>query len=251
MFSGGYADKYLTFWQPKNEAAVEEKRKTARTMFNFLRRSSKRQNAPLSKEQTVTLLHFCFCNARDLYEEAELLRKNGRYARAFYLCATALEELAKIPIAANALFLPAEDKKAWQGFWRAFSSHEMKQGAARAYGRIFKNLDKERWSKFYEKRIPEGLPLNEIKLASLYVDCFDGSARRPNMIFGEKGSVESIFEIAKDRISAFEELHSTIDRSIRFVELTIKSSIKMNDRDLKDWVVESFREGGRKGKSAE
>jgi hypothetical protein len=83
------------------------------------------------------------------------------------------------------------------------------------------------------------------------VDCFDGSAMRPNMIFGKKGSIESIFEIAKNRIRAFEELHSTIDRSIRFVKVAINSSVKMDDRDLKDFIVERFREVGHKRKLPE
>src|SRR5690349_5669061 len=84
------------------------------TMSSIFKQSSKRKNTPLTKEQIATLLHFCFCNAKDLYEEAELLRENQKYARAFYLCCAALEELAKIPLALNAIFIPKEDRIAWR-----------------------------------------------------------------------------------------------------------------------------------------
>jgi AbiV family abortive infection protein len=211
-------------------------------MFSIFKQSSKKQNTPITKEQIATLLHFCFCNARDLYEEAELLRTNEKYARAFYLCCAALEELAKIPLVLNGIFISKEDANAWRGFWRAFNSHEAKQGAGRAYGRITEIVNQDRWSRFYKNRIPEGLPFNDMKLASLYVDCYDGVALRPNKLFGAKGAVESIFRIVKDRIAAFAQLHSTIDGSIQFVETAAHLSVKMNGDDLENVIPKRFRE---------
>ena len=140
-------------------------------MLDFLQKSSNRQNFPLSKEQVPTLLHFCYCNARDLYEEAALLRDHKKYARALFLCTIAFEELAKIPIATNALFIAPECTRSWKGFWKTFNAHSHKQRVAKSYGGIMKQLDRERWKRFYAKRIPQNVPLNEIKLASLYVDC--------------------------------------------------------------------------------
>jgi AbiV family abortive infection protein len=212
-------------------------------MFDFLKKSSIKQNKALTTEQVATLLHFCYCNAKDLYEEADLLRKNGKYARAFFLCTLALEELAKIPLGLNALFLPPEDLQAWKGFWRAFNSHKIKLGSARVYGQgLLKILAKERWSSFYKKTIPEGLPLDELKLASMYVDCYDGVAARPNKMFTQdKGSVSSIFEIVKNRLAAFEEIHSTIDKSIRFVKASLKIPIKIDGHDVRDLIIAEYR----------
>ncbi len=212
-------------------------------MLDFLKTSSVKQKRPLTKEQVATLLHFCYCNAKDLYEEAELLRSNKKCARAFFLCTLALEELAKIPLSLNALFLPPEDSKAWTGFWKTFNSHKLKLDSARSYGQgLLKILDKNSWSKFYKRTVPKGLPLNELKLASMYVDCYDGVPARPNKIFiQDEGSVSSIFEIVTNRLAAFEEIHSTIDKSIRFVKAFTKVSITINGKDAKDLIAEEYR----------
>jgi AbiV family abortive infection protein len=217
-------------------------------MFDFLRKSSIKQNKALTKEQVATLLHFCYCNAKDLYEEADLLRKNKKYARAFFLCTLALEELAKIPLGLNALFLPPDDLKAWRGFWRDFNSHKSKLGSARIYGQgLLKILSPKNWSSFYKKTIPKGLPLHELKLASMYVDCYDGVAARPNKIFTqEEGSVSSIFEIVKDRLAAWEEIHSTIDKSIRFVKASLKIPIKIDGQNLKDALVAGYKKRSKR-----
>jgi len=214
-------------------------------MFEFLKKSSKIQSKPLTKEQIATLLHFCYCNARDLYDEATLLKDNKKYARAFFLCALALEELAKLPITMNALVLPPDDTVAWKGFWKTFNSHARKQEAARTYGQgILKTLNKERWSKYYANRIPAGLPLHELKLAGMYVDCYDGVAVRPNKIFTQDvGAVSSLFEVVKRRLDAWAEIHSAIDKSIEFVKSAVKSDlkIKINDQDYKEIIIDEFQ----------
>lgn len=217
-------------------------------MYEVLMKSSLKLNKPITKEQVATLLHFCWCNARDLHEEAKLLKAHEKYARAFFLCVLALEELIKIPIATNALFLSETDAQAWKGFWKTFNSHIAKQTAARQYGQNFiKILDEERWNKFYKKQIPQGLPLNQLKLASMYVDCYDGIALRPNKIFGkESGSVSSIFELVKDRIDAYSELHSTIDKSIDVVKSVVAHPIKINGADAKELIADQFRKVGKR-----
>lgn len=167
------------------------------TLNDFLAQSSKKQKPSLDKGQVALLLHFCFCNAHDVFDEARLLQRHKKYARAFYLYTAALEELSKIPIALNALFLPPKDTKAWGGFWKIFNSHAHKQGVARLYGqRFIKTLDKKRYDRFYKEHIPRGLPLNEMKLASLYVDCYDGHPLRPAKLFGARGSVTPIHNIS-------------------------------------------------------
>ena len=189
------------------------------------------------------MLHFCWCNARDLYEEATILKEHKKYARSFFLCVLALEELAKIPIATNALYLSKTDLQAWKGFWKTFNSHSSKQNAARIYGQgILKKIDGERWSRFYKKQIPIKLPLNQLKLASMYVDCYDGIPLRPNKIFGtEKGSLSSIFEVLKDRLDGSGDLHSTIEKSINFARTTVAFSVKNDGLDAKEVIATEFR----------
>ena len=164
---------------------------------NFLSKSSLKQKKSLNKEQVATLMHFSYCNAKDLLDEATLLRQNDKYARAFTLCVLALEELAKMPIALNALFFKPNDKTAWDGFWNTLNSHSYKQNAAKEYGKYIpmKIADPKRWEAFYKKQIPSELPLNELKLASIYVDCYDGTALRPNKVFtDDKGILPIIFD---------------------------------------------------------
>ena len=212
-------------------------------MFDLLMKSSLKQNNPITKEQVATLLHFCWCNAHDLYEEARILKEHKKYARCFFLCVLALEELAKIPIATNALYLSNTDIQAWKGFWKTFNSHTSKQDAARCYGQgILKIINAERWTKYYKNKIPVNLPLNQLKLASMYVDCYDGVALRPNKIFGtEEGSVSSIFEVVKDRLEGYSDLHSTIDKSINFVRSTVELSVKIDGLDAREVIVSEFR----------
>lgn len=217
-------------------------------MFEVLMKSSSKLNNPITKEQVATLIHFCWCNARDLHDEAGLLKEHEKYARAFFLCVLALEELIKIPIATNALFLSETDAQAWKGFWKMFNSHTAKQTAARQYGQGFiKIFDEERWIKFYKRQIPPGLPLNQLKLASMYVDCYDGIPLRPNKIFGkESGSLSSIFELVKDRIDAYSDLHSTIDKSIDFVKSVVAVPIEINGVDAKELIAGQFRKDGKR-----
>jgi len=208
-------------------------------MFELLNQTSKKQNKPITKEQVAVLLHFCFCNALDLYNEAELLRKNRKYARAFYLCIVALEELAKIPLALNAVFLPKSDQGAWTNFWKMFNSHTIKQNAIRQYGQTFLTRDK-----FYLKRISEKFPVNKLKLASLYVDCLNGHPFRPNKIFNkESKSIASIFTVTKDRLRGLARLHSTFNGSIRVVRMAEEISVKINDKDFKKVILQSIRDG--------
>ena len=59
---------------------------------SFLNKSSLKQKQPLKKEQVATLMHFCYSNAKDLFEEATILKKSEKYARALALCVLSLEE---------------------------------------------------------------------------------------------------------------------------------------------------------------
>jgi len=206
-------------------------------MVKLLNKTSKKQNKPITKEQVAVLMHFCFCNALDLYEEAELLKKNRKFARAFYLCIVALEELAKIPLALNAIFIPRSGQEAWINFWKIFNSHTRKQNAIRQYGQTFLTRDK-----FYRERIPEKLALNDWKLRSLYVDCWNGHPHRPNKIFKKNsGLISFVFSITKDRLKGLARLHSTLNGSIRVVRMFEEIPVKINGKDVKEVITSHFR----------
>jgi AbiV family abortive infection protein len=197
-------------------------------MLDLFKKSSHRHSFPLSKEQIPALLHRYYSNGVELYEDAALLRANKRYARSVFLCLAAFEELAKIPLAFNALFLPRENTTAWKGFWKTLNSHSHKQRAAMVYGSsIMKQINLERWQKFYAKGLPENLPLNlnELKQASLYVDCYGGIPLQPDKIFAADGPlISTLFEVVKNRLDAYGEIHSTIDKSIAAVRAALHIS---------------------------
>ncbi len=61
-------------------------------------------------------MHLCFRNAAELLQDAELLFRHKRYARAFSLTVLALEELAKPPLLLNGIFIESRDRKTWQAY---------------------------------------------------------------------------------------------------------------------------------------
>ena len=215
----------------------------------FLSKSSLKQRKVLTKEQIATLMHFCYCNARDLYEEAVLLRDNKKYARAMTLCVLAFEELAKMPIALNAVFFSPDDEAVWDGFWQTFNSHEYKQKAAKNYGKHspMKIVDPKRWARFNSAQIPDEMPLNELKLASMYVDCYDGTAMRPNSVFIEdKGVLPLIFEVVKNRIDGWSQFHSTPELSASFVESSLTLNESLFEKEDLDFIADEFKKRARR-----
>ena len=114
---------------------------------------------------------------------------------------------------------------------------------AKLYGQQFiKTLNRERHERFYKSQIPSDIPLNDMKLASLYVDCYDGHPLRPTKLFGAAGSVASMAKIVAARIESFATLHSTIDKSVRFVEESLKHTIEVDGKDLRQIIIDKFRQ---------
>src|SRR5215813_4121592 len=85
------------------------------------------KRGPLSDDEIAAGMHFCYCNARDLFKDAKILFDAGRNARALGLCVLCLEELAKIPLLCNAVMLRGKDASVWRRFWAGLSSHTLKQ----------------------------------------------------------------------------------------------------------------------------
>lgn len=172
-------------------------------------------------EQIAMGLHSCYCNARDLFEDARVLLKNRRTARAFGLCVLCLEELAKIPVLLNAVLLKGKQQKNWRKFWRELRSHKLKQNLWSIYGKspvLPESRRKQYYKHSYPKRLP---PLERFKQLSFYVDFLGrGTPMIPTIFFEHmKGLVGLVFKMAEDRLDAFRPLHSELDQSRQAVAL--------------------------------
>ncbi len=90
------------------------------------RRAKREEPKPLGKKrlrtELLTLYSACMENAYALHEEAILLYAHGHYARAFFLAATAYEELGKGQIVADMFSDYVSDSE----FKDAFRSHQLK-----------------------------------------------------------------------------------------------------------------------------
>ena len=178
------------------------------------------KRGPLTDDELASGLHCCYCNAQDLFEDAKILLKSERPARAFGLCVLCLEELAKIPLLCNAVLLKGKDASVWKKFWNALAAHALKQNVWSVYGGVF--LPESRRKKYYSRQYPRGTPsLEKMKQMSFYVDFFEKGPARPMILFQPQRSlIDFVFRMAADRLEAFHPLHSTLERSRKVVRLT-------------------------------
>lgn len=179
-------------------------------MKNFLK---KFKGKPLNDEKAAIGMHYCFLNAKDLYEDAKLLKKNKRYSRAFSLLILSLEELAKIPILLNTIFYPKDDDEKWNAFWKSFNTHSDKQIMWSFYGEY---LEKYFNNYSFEDRYPPGLQplLEKGKQLCFYVNFFENDFIKPDDF--AKDNIEWlnwIIEFTEKRIKSFSSFHSSLNRS--------------------------------------
>ena len=138
-------------------------------------------------------------NAADLIDEAELLRSNGRHARAFSLSVIANEEAAKIPILLKcAESLLAGVTPDWPKLHKALSSHSAK---LRSNLHNFKELQSpskvpavgtQEWKDDLE-RVER---MNRLKQTGLYGDFDDSGGVAPAEHFDEEKAADGI-QLAK------------------------------------------------------
>jgi AbiV family abortive infection protein len=198
----------------------------------------------LTQEQIAAGLHLCYCNASDLFEEAKILLRNRKSARAFGLCVLCLEELAKIPLLSNAVLLKNANPAAWKKFWKAFAKHRLKQNIWSFYGKG-SLLSRTERARFYKRTYPNALPsLERMKQLSFYVDYLDGgNAMKPEILFEHmKGLIGLVFKMAEDRLEGFRPLHSTPSKSKKAV--AVMSRIKcerLSQEELEAMLFDSVR----------
>ena len=202
------------------------------------------KRGPLTNEQIARGMHFCYSNASDLLEDAKILLKNRRIARAFGLCVLCLEELAKIPLLGNGALLKGKDAKVWARFWSAFRSHKLKQNVWLVYGQSRLLAATGRREKYYKHLYPATLPSPEkMKQLSFYVSYFkDGMPMKPEIFYEHmKGLVGLVLKMAEDRLEAFRPLHSTLGRSRKVVGLMCRTKIEgLSEKQLTEKLFESI-----------
>jgi AbiV family abortive infection protein len=182
-------------------------------MKDFL---SRFEGKPLDKKQIAKAMHLCYINAKDLFDEAKLLKENGRNARAISLAILALEEFGKIPIICDTIIYQADDTNAWRKFWRAFRSHRTKQIVCSTYGNRLLHMI----GKGYEVEFPLGIEpmIDKFKQLGFYVSFFEDQFILPKDFADDNSEwLDWLLAVADERIASFEPLHSSLESSERFL----------------------------------
>jgi AbiV family abortive infection protein len=85
----------------------------------------------LTKEQLLQGARAAFQNAKDLVEDARVLRRARRYARVYALSHMAEEELSKTALLLGVAWEVVDGREVqWPAFWRALRHHDAKLEAA-------------------------------------------------------------------------------------------------------------------------
>ena len=211
---------------------------------NFLRRL--RPVKTISVEQLPELFHGCFVNASNLHTEASLLFKEGKFARAYYLAAVGLEELAKPPFMLNAQYFSERDYFAWKALWADFYSHSSKQGIIRNYGQtIMRTLAKSK-SDSFARELPKQKKFDKRKLRSLYTDFTKGRVTTPHAEFATDAEAREILQSLKERLEGFADIYSSLKDAQRFVQRCVATEVTVDGKPFRERVRKLYTKRGRK-----
>ncbi|MEX0668148.1 MAG: AbiV family abortive infection protein [Candidatus Saccharimonadales bacterium] len=145
-------------------------------------------------------------NAVDLLEEAELLYGKGKYARAYFMAFTGLEEIAKSQLAADVYSNLITEEE----FNKHFSNHKRKIGRV-----LWATLDAQGYfidSKEEIDRLEQEHPKAKDRMAAIYCDVLDDRVVSPRDIIGknEAGEIIRVLEVAIQRIIEVEFMQGRI-----------------------------------------
>ena len=133
-------------------------------------------------------------NAAALLREAEILFEHGKYARAYFLAFTGLEEIAKSQLAADVVTGFIEEKT----FWDYFKNHKKKIGRM-----AWASLDAETYLDIEQGTYLEiEHPTTIQRMNALYVHFDQGRVKSPKQLFTEDDARAIIhtLRVAMDRI---------------------------------------------------
>ncbi|MGX7925479.1 AbiV family abortive infection protein [Tsuneonella sp. HG094] len=198
-------------------------------------RSPIRRDGALPENEVAEALTSYFRNGRALIDDARFMVANGRWSRAASIAVLSLEELAKVPMLANA-YLQHEYggvTDAWKDFWKALGKHRDKQKHILCYGSLLKERIEadgpfNRW--LYRFSAPEGLfeRLDAFKQSGFYVDLRMDGVHAPNSEIEVRDITDLLLALAQERCDSFESWHVTSRRSLDF----LKQSFDMGETGL-------------------
>lgn len=143
-----------------------------------------------------------FENAEELYIEADILYKNKKYSRAFFLAQIGGEELGKHIICTGGLVNYIVGKFDLSKFKKRFLNHKKKTQSIDVFESfIFKNIERIKSKKVKE----DSKELEKLKLMGLYCDFIDDHAFKPSEIF-DKSLVKEALVLLKNRIDKIKTL---------------------------------------------
>ncbi|MCA1579131.1 MAG: AbiV family abortive infection protein [Acidobacteria bacterium] len=158
----------------------------------------------MKKEDWYKVYSKAHNNAVDLLSDAELLDQMNKFARAYFLAFTGLEEIAKSQLAADVYtgFLSEQE------FWDCFKSHKKKINRLAWASEDARHYLDSNTEEYVEVSHPQEIT----RMNSLYVDISSGKVITPNERVTSKDSSSIIhtLRVAIDRISDVEQRQGRI-----------------------------------------
>ena len=180
----------------------------------------------LSAEKVAEGVNAAFRNAQELYDEAEILFKQGRFARAASLAVLSIEEVGKVFLLP--LLLTTTNKQDLRLIWKGYRNHkhknnhvhlQMTKGAPQPLTRhsIPPSASIDRWSDGME----------DLKQIGFYTDCTTTTDWGiPSDAIKEAGAAQ-IMKIASNSLTKYHGLDSF--GSVPFLEIWGKHASGMMD----------------------
>jgi AbiV family abortive infection protein len=163
--------------------------------------------AGLSVAQIGDACEAALGNAVDLLNEAEILRRDQRCARAYFLAHIACEELGKLPIL---LALATSQQHGfpvdWKKIDRVLRSHGSKIRQVLFMDSLFGEDGLAAGEKSYEADLKRLRTYTDMKNASLYSFYLDGTFHMPSAVMTCE-FVDTFLALARSRLNAFEAMY--------------------------------------------
>ncbi|GBD95239.1 MAG TPA: AbiV family abortive infection protein [Nitrospirae bacterium] len=109
-------------------------------------------NGRITIDQIVGGISCCLENAKELFLDAQILRRSQRYPRALSLLLMSMQEAGKIEILRKMASISSGDQKKWKKLWKQFRSHEIKDALGYSH-KICTEFSKSAGDIFWEQLI--------------------------------------------------------------------------------------------------
>jgi AbiV family abortive infection protein len=200
---------------------AEKRTDAAMEMETFL---GQFETGAITPHEIARGMHLSFKNAAKLARESKLLVRHRASARAFSLAVLGLEELGRVPLLLNGLFLDQNDVAGWKVFWNKLRSHHCKQSVWSVYGSLLRH-QKHAHAAHYEDRYPAGIEplLDKFKQMGFYVSFHRGQFLEPGQFASDNRRwLRYLLSALESRVASLRELHGTLDSSERVVRAALR-----------------------------